>query len=108
MFVGAFCVHVSNHIQGRKEEKMGAALIKAKGTVSSAVNSRLGATQQINGQPALSSSSTAPDQSNLRGTKKNEKDSTRKLLPPVQRKTKQGEREKYRENKTVTPCFKLL
>lgn len=44
MCVGAFCVHVSNHIQGSREEKIGAALIKAKGRVSSAVNSQLGAT----------------------------------------------------------------
>lgn len=34
----------SCHIQGGKEEKMGAALIKAKGRVSSAVISRPGAT----------------------------------------------------------------
>lgn len=34
----------SCHIQGSKEEKMGAALIKAKGRVSSAVISRPGAT----------------------------------------------------------------
>lgn len=61
---------------GQKEEKMGAALIKAQGRVSSAVNSQLGGAQQINGQPALSSPSTAPDQSNWRGTKRSEKDTT--------------------------------
>lgn len=36
------CLHVPNHIQGRRGEMMGAALIKAKGRVSSAANSQLG------------------------------------------------------------------
>lgn len=79
----------SCHIQGSKEEKMGAALIKAKGRVSSAVISRPGAAANqwtasaaiiINGFPS----------EKLEENKKNEKESSRKLLPPVQSKRKRG------------------
>ncbi len=63
------CSCISNHIQGRKEEKMGAALIKAKGRVSSAVNSQVGATaNQLTASTAIIISSSRSQQ--LKGNKK--------------------------------------